>query len=122
MELSVIGRRIKHRRRNVEVVKIRRTNSVKDCTYTVSYDSEGKPLLLLCAEVISDVSATTYCVNFRLTQRTILRLLHTGCAPYPYCIKWQMGRMHYQLKVSKLSRISGLISLNGVFNVKHIQQ
>ena len=49
MELSVIGRRIKHRRRNVEVVKIRRTNSVKDCTYTVSYDSEGKPLLLLCA-------------------------------------------------------------------------
>lgn len=75
MELSVIGRRIKHRRRKVVVEKIHKTNSVKDCAYTVSHDSGGKPLLLLSAEVFSDVSNSTYSVNFRLTQTTITHWL-----------------------------------------------
>ena len=122
MELSVIGRRTKHRRRKVVVEKIHKTNSVKDCAYTVSHDSGGKPLLLLSAEVFSNVCSSTYNVNFRLTQTTKLKLLHTGYAPYPYRIKWTMRKLRYQLKVSKLSLISGLISLNELFDVKHIQQ
>ena len=89
MELSVIGRRIKHRRQKVVVEKIHKTNSVKDCSYTVSHDSGGKPLLLLSAEVFSDVFNIIYSVNFRLTQTTKLKLLHTGSAPYPYRIKGQ---------------------------------
>ena len=122
MELSVIGRRIKHRRRKVVVEKIHKTKSVKDCAYTVSHDSGGKPLLLSSAEVFSDVSNSTYSVNFRLTQTTKLKLLQTGSAPYPYCIIWTMRNLCYQLKVSKLSLISGLISLNELFDVKHILQ
>ena len=53
---------------------------------------------------------------------TKLKLLHTGSAPYPYRIKWTMRKLCYQLKVSKLSLISGLISLNELFDVKHILQ
>ena len=56
MKLSMIERRVKHRRQNIEVEKISNTNSVKDCTYTVLYDSGGRPSLVLCAEVLSDVS------------------------------------------------------------------
>ena len=122
MKLSVIGRRVKHRRQKIKIEKIRKTNTVKDCTYTVSYDSGGRPSLVLCAEVLSDVSSSTYCVNFRFTQRTKLKLLHTGSVPYPYRIKWTMRKMRYQLRVSKLSLISGLIGLNALFNVKHILQ
>jgi len=54
--------------------------------------------------------------------RAKLKLLHTGSVPYPYCIKWTMRKMRYQLKVSKLSLISGLIGLNSLFNVTHILQ
>ena len=119
MELSMVERRIKHRRRRVVVEKIHKTNSVNYCAYMISRDSGGKSLLLLSAEVFSNMSSSTYSVNFRLTQTTKLKLLHTGYAPYPYHIKWTMRKLRYQLKVSKLSLISGLISLN---DVKHIQQ
>ena len=122
MKLSVIGRRVKHRRRKIEIEKICKTNLVKDCTYTISYDSGGRPSLVLCAEVLSDVSSSTYCGNFRFTQRTKLKLLHTGSVPYPCRIKWTMSKMRYQLRASKLSLISGLIGLNTLFNVKHILQ
>ena len=73
-------------------------------------------------EVFSDVSNSTYSVHFRLTQTTKLKLLHTGSAPYPYHFKWTVRKLRYQLKVSKLSLISGLISLNELFDVKHILQ
>ena len=119
MELSMVERRIKHRRRRVVVEKIHKTNSVNYCAYMISRDSGGKSLLLLSAEVFSNMSSSTYSVNFRLTQTTKLKLLHTGSAPYPYHIKRTMRKLRYQLKVSKLSLISGLISLN---DVKHIQQ
>ena len=124
MKLSVMGRRVKHGRRKIVIEKLRKTTSVKDCTYTVSYDSGGRPSLVLCAEVLSDVSSSTHCGNFRFTQRTKLKLLHTGCVPYPYRIlnAWTMSKMRYQVRVSKLTLISGSIGLNTLFNVKHILQ
>ena len=114
------GRRIKHRKRKVEVIKIDKINQAKDCTCSVSYSSCGKPSLVLHVEIFSNTCNTTKYVNFQLSPRTKIELHHVGCTPYAYRIKWKMGKMRYQLKVSKLSLISSLIHLNRLFDVRHI--
>ena len=72
---------------------------------------------VLKSSVICPVAHTMWILGLHKQQS--LNYCTTGSAPYPYHIKWTMRKLRYQLKVSKLSLISGLIRLN---DVKHIQQ
>ena len=115
MKLSVRGRRIRHRRRRIEVVKIYKTHEADDCKCSVLHSS-GEPILLL------DVQTQSCHLKFRLrTTATIHLVGRFTCAsyPYPYQIKWRMGRMRYKLRVNNLSLISSIIKLNRQFNIRH---
>ena len=116
VELCVRGRRS---RRRAEVVRI---ELVKDCTHSVSKDPSGRPFLMLHVEVFSSGPSGTYNVNFRLAQGTKVELEYSGSTISPYHIKWTMGRMHYTLKVCRLSLVSNLMDLNWMFDVRHIRK
>ena len=106
-------------RRRAEVVRI---ELVKDCTHSVSKDPSGRPFLMLDVEVFSSGPSGTYNVNFRLAQGMKVELEYSGSTISPYHIKWTMGRMHYTLKVCRLSLVSNLMDLNWMFDIRHIQK
>ena len=115
MKLSVRGRRIQHRRRRIEVIKIYKTHKAKDCNCSVLH-SRGERILLL------DVETPSCHIKFRLRPTTAIHLVGRFTPtsfPYPYQIKWRMGRIRYKLQVNNLSLISALIKLNDQFCIRH---
>ena len=63
-------------------------------------------------------SATAF-VNFRLKRSSKITIKGGFGNPYPYCIKWRLSEMKYELKLRKLSLVSDLIEVNHIFRVKH---
>ncbi len=127
MRLSVRGRRIKHRRRKIKVIKTHQVYAAKDCSCEVVCKPSKEPVLVIRVEVFpseSSDSTVTESMKFHLGRKTKVSLLGTYAIgnPYPYHIKWRLGKMRYMLKVCKLSLVSDLIALNDIFQVKHTWQ
>ena len=119
MKLSVNARRIKHRKRKVEIIKIHKSLAVADCECRIS--SRDSNILLLDVEIVG-VNGS-YHQTFHILKKTIIKLIGKftdASYPYPYRIKWRMGKVHYKLKVNKLSLTSSLIKLNHQFKICHI--
>lgn len=122
MKLFVVGGRIKHGRRRIKVITIHRSYTVKDCSYSIVSNPPEDPVLKLCVEVFGRGGSEF--LKFCLRKNTKISLVGTSPigTPYPYRIKWTLGKIRYILNVCKLSLISQLISLNDTFKVKHIRQ
>ena len=119
MKLSVRGRRIRHGKRKINVIKSYKMHEAKDCKCSVLHSSAGEPTLLLDVETPS--------CHFKFKLRTTTRIQLVGrftqtSFPYSYLVKWRMGRMRYKLRVNKLSLISALIRLNRQFCIRHTIQ
>jgi len=110
MQLTVNARRIKHGKRKVEVIKLLETQ----CRIR----SQDSNVLFLDVEMLG--CQGSYRQTFRLKGTTEIKLVGKfSDANYPYRIKWRMGRIHYKLKVNKLSLTSCLIKLNHLFKICH---
>jgi len=117
MQLTVNARRIKHGKRKVEVIKIHQAHPARDCECRIS--SQDSNVLLLDVEMLG-CQGGSYRQTFRLKRTTEIKLVGKfNDANYPYRIKWRMGRIHYKLKVNKLSLTSSLIKLNHLFKICH---
>ena len=117
MKLSIYARRIKHRKKKVEVIKIHKSLAATDCECRIS--SRNSNILLLDVEV--EGASGSYHQTFYLKKSTEIKLVGKFTdANYPYRIKWRMGKVHYKLKINKLSLISSLIKLNHQFKICHI--
>ena len=97
MKLSIRGRRVKHKKRKLEV------DGVK-CSVI---NTNREPILLL------DVETPSCNLKFCLRATAVIKLVgnftHTK---YPYKIMWKMGKLRYKLGVNKLSVVSALIAIN----------
>lgn len=113
----IIDSRIKHRKKKVEVIKIHKSLAATDCECRIS--SRNSNILLLDVEV--EGASGSYHQTFYLKKSTEIKLVGKFTdANYPYRIKWRMGKVHYKLKINKLSLISSLIKLNHQFKICHI--
>ena len=111
MKLTVKGKRT----RRQGIVDICQSYPAKDCSCTLLCNSGHE--LAICVEVLG--RSDTAFVNFRLKRNSKITIKGGFGNPYPYCIKWRLAEMKYELKVHKLSLVSDLIEVNHIFRVKH---
>ena len=111
MKLTVTGKRT----RSQGVVNICQSYAAKDASCTLLCNSGHE--LAIRVEVFG--RSDTAFVNFRLKRSSKITIKGGFGNPYPYCIKWKLSEIKYELKVHKLSLVSDLIELNHIFRVKH---
>ena len=111
MKLTVTGKRT----RSQGVVNICQSYAAKDASCTLLCNSGHE--LAIRVEVFG--RSDTAFVNFRLKRSSKITIKGGFGNHYPYCIKWKLSEMKYELKVHKLSLVSNLIELNHIFRVKH---
>ena len=116
---------IPNRRPRIEIVKIHKSCAGKDCSCRVIHKPVKDPTLVIRVEVFPSTysgnsTRETNFMSFQLRKTTKISLLGS-CTPvgnpYPYRIKWTVGKMEYELRVCKLALISELNSLNELFQV-----
>lgn len=114
MKLSVRGRRIRHKKRKLEIIKTYKTHEVKSVECSVVHNGRASILLL-------DVETPSSHIRFNLKTTTVVKLVgNFSHGEYPYQIRWKMGKLRYKLRVNQLSLCSTLIALNRQFCIRHI--
>ena len=104
---------------------IERKSVVQKVSLSTTVLPGGKLVLNICIYLPKERLNEFDTVTFKLVHDVQIVLLHIhNCRnqviPYPYHVRWFLGEILYTLKVNRLEIISELISLNRVFNIRHI--
>ena len=107
IKLSVRGRRIRHKKKRLEVTKIYRTHEVRGVECSVI---QGTHLVVRCGDTILSF-------KFHLKPSVIVKLVGNFMhGKFLYQKRWRMGKMRYKLRVNKLL---AFIALNQQFSIRH---